>query len=97
MELVSLWRYPVKSLRGEPVDSAQVETDGLQGDRRWGIRDLRTGRILTARRRPELLEGSASYRDTGPEITLPDGRVAVGRARPPTVCSRSGWVTRSRW
>jgi uncharacterized protein YcbX len=36
MELVGIWRYPVKSLQGEPVDAAGVESDGLLGDRRWG-------------------------------------------------------------
>ena len=52
MEVLGLWRYAVKSLQGERLESARLEDDGLAGDRRWGIRDLRTGRILTARRRP---------------------------------------------
>ena len=78
MELIGLWRYPVKSLRGESLDSARVEDDGLVGDRRWGIRDQRTGRILTARRRPELLEAAASYDGDEPLIVLPDGRYATG-------------------
>jgi uncharacterized protein YcbX len=78
MELVGLWRYPVKSLQGEWLESARIEQDGLYGDRRWGIRDQGTGRILTARRRPELLGGFASYVDEVPVITLPDGRVATG-------------------
>jgi uncharacterized protein len=78
MELIGLWRYPVKSLQGEPLDSALVEDDGLVGDRRWGIRDQRTGRILTARRRPELLEAAACYDGDLPLITLPDGRHARG-------------------
>lgn len=78
VELVSVWRYPVKSLQGEPLESARVEDDGLLGDRRWGIRDLHTGRVLTARRRPELLRAAASDDDGLPLITLPDGRVARG-------------------
>lgn len=79
MQLVGLWRYPVKSLQGEPVDELGVARDGLQGDRQWGIRDQRTGRILTARRRPELLAAAASYDDDGvPVIRLPDGRTAAG-------------------
>ena len=81
MELVGLWRYPVKSLQGEQLDSARVEDDGLLGDRRWGIRDQRTGRILTARRRPELLQAAASYDDDLPVISLPDGRIATGPGR----------------
>lgn len=78
MEVVGLWRYPVKSLQGEPVAVAGVEDDGIVGDRRWGIRDERTGRILTARRRPELLGASAAYDDATPVITLPDGSVTAG-------------------
>ena len=78
MEVVGLWRYPVKSLQGEAIAVAGVEDDGILGDRQWGIRDERTARILTARRRPELLSASASYDDGRPVITLPDGSVGVG-------------------
>src|SRR4051812_8534443 len=78
MEIVGIWRYPVKSLQGEALDAAVVEGDGLEGDRSWGVRDGHTGRILTARRRPELLHAAASYRDEQPVITLPDGRMAEG-------------------
>ena len=81
MEVVGLWRYPVKSLQGEPLDAARVEADGVIGDRRWGIRDEHTGRILTARRRPELLNASASYDGNEPVITLPDGRTVVGSGK----------------
>jgi uncharacterized protein len=78
MEIVGIWRYPVKSLQGEPLEAAVIERDGLEGDRRWGIRDARTGRILTARRRPALLHATASYHDAQPVITLPDGRMVEG-------------------
>jgi uncharacterized protein len=79
MEVVGLWRYPVKSLQGEPIDAARVEADGVAGDRRWGIRDQRTRRILTARRRPELLGASATYGGDEPVITLPDGSTVAGQ------------------
>ena len=78
MRVVGIWRYPVKSLQGEALDTAVAETDGLVGDRRWGIRDERTGRILTARRRPELLHAAASWQDGRPVLTLPDGRTTAG-------------------
>jgi uncharacterized protein len=82
MEVVGLWRYPVKSLQGEPIDFTRVEADGVEGDRRWGIRDQRTGRIVTARRRPELLGASSTYDGDGdgdePVITLPDGSTVAG-------------------
>lgn len=81
MEVAGLWRYPVKSLQGESIDAARVEADGVVGDRRWGIRDQRTGRILTARRRPELLGASATYGGDEPVIRLLDGSTLVGLGR----------------
>ncbi len=78
MEVIGLWRYPVKSLQGEHLDSASFIEGGVEGDREWGIHDQRTGRILTARRRPELLAAAARYDDSMPFITLPDGRAASG-------------------
>jgi uncharacterized protein YcbX len=92
MEVVGLWRYPVKSLQGEPIGAASVEADGVAGDRRWGIRDQHTGRILTARRRPELLGASATYDDDTPVITLPDGSTVVGPGRQ-TDRQLSEWLT----
>lgn len=91
MKLVGLWRYPVKSLQGERLKSASFEDGGMVGDREWGIRDERTGRILTARRRPELLAAAASYDDDLPAITLPDGRTAVGPG-PETDNLLSAWL-----
>lgn len=80
MVLVGVWRYPVKSLQGEPLDGVRVADDGLLGDRQWGIRDQRTGRILTARRRPELLAAAAAYDGDLPMITLPVPRPHRRRA-----------------
>ena len=79
MRLVAIVRYPVKSLQGQPVSSAEIESDGLCGDRRWGIRDEVTGKILTARRAPELLFASATLASDGtPLITLPTGLTCEG-------------------
>jgi len=77
MQIVELWRYPVKSLQGERLDSVAVTADGLEGDRRFAIYDVQSGFGLTARRVPDLLFASARLRDDGAaEITLPDGSVA---------------------
>src|SRR5215218_8642615 len=77
MRVLELWRYPVKSLQGEQLDSVEVTGDGLEGDRRFAIYDVETGFGLTARRVPELLFASARLRDDGSvDITLPDGSLA---------------------
>jgi uncharacterized protein YcbX len=78
MRLVQLLRYPVKSMQGEVVPAGRLERDGLEGDRRWGVRDERTGRILTARRAPELLFARAVAPDGVPLITLPTGASCRG-------------------
>lgn len=69
----SLWRYPVKSFGGERLDSASVSATGLEGDRTFGLRDVETGLVLTARRQPELLFASATWSAGSVRITLPDG------------------------
>jgi len=71
-----LWRYPVKSLQGEPLELAAVTTAGLKGDRRFALFDVETGFGLTGRRAPELLFASARLGDDGGvDIALPDGSV----------------------
>jgi hypothetical protein len=35
--VVALWRYPVKSMAGEPLEAADVSWHGLAGDRRWAF------------------------------------------------------------
>lgn len=79
MQVLELWRYPVKSLQGEMLDEARVGRHGIEGDRRFAIYDCETGFGLTARRVPELLFASARLREDGSaEITLPDGSRAAG-------------------
>ena len=77
LTVLQLWRYPVKSMAGEQVQVIDASATGLEGDRRWGVVDLHTGRVLTARREKRLLFASAHL--VAPdqvEIRLPDGSVA---------------------
>lgn len=79
--MLEIWRYPVKSMQGERMDSAEVLAQGLSGDRRYALFDLETGFGLTARRRPELLFATAAQQPGGSVvITLPDGSVAADDA-----------------
>jgi uncharacterized protein YcbX len=78
MRVAELWRYPVKSLQGERLDSAELTAEGLEGDRHYAIYDIGTGYGLTGRRHPELLFAAARLLDGGAvEITLPDGAIAA--------------------
>jgi uncharacterized protein YcbX len=77
--VVALWRYPVKSLQGEPVTHIDVGSEGLAGDRRFAIFDRETCMGVTGRRSPHLLFASARLLPDGnAEITLPDGRISEG-------------------
>jgi uncharacterized protein YcbX len=67
-----IWRYPVKSMGGERLTTADVGHNGISGDRGWGVVDRSTGMVLTARRAPALLFASARVDDSGDvQISLP--------------------------
>lgn len=75
-----IWRYPVKSMGGERVDSAEVTPNGIVGDRTWAVRDTRAGETTGGKKIPALLGCTA--RTIGPaddrgafsvEVTLPSG------------------------
>ena len=58
----ALWRYPVKSLRGEPLQQAELSRDGVAGDRLVHVAGARGP--ITGRSRHGLLTVAAS---TGPD------------------------------
>ena len=59
--IAELWRYPVKSMLGGTVSELIVTGRGALGDRVWALRDQRTGRIVSAKRVPCLLQFQATY------------------------------------
>jgi uncharacterized protein YcbX len=77
VRVTELWRFPVKSLQGERLRSAELGPLGIAGDRQWALFDVGTGFGLTARRVPDLLFASARTRDGAVEIVLPDGTVTA--------------------
>ena len=54
MWIQELWRYPVKSMAGERIGSAEVTAAGIVGDRVVLVAGPR-GRIITSRTHPRLL------------------------------------------
>jgi uncharacterized protein YcbX len=63
----ALWRYPVKSLGGEPLDEAELTSDGVLGDRVVHVRNAHGP--LTGRTRHGLLTLPARTSAAG-EITV---------------------------
>ena len=53
MRVAELWRYPVKGLRGERVETLEVAADGVPGDR--GLRVLDERGIVTGRRKQRMI------------------------------------------
>ena len=70
--VVELWRYPVKSMAGEPLTQLRLGPDGVEGDRTFALIDARTGKILTAKRAPQLLQASTRWLGEAVEIILPE-------------------------
>jgi len=54
MILDEIWRYPVKSMRGERLDAVELGPGGIPGDRVVHVEDAR-GKVVTSRSRPALL------------------------------------------
>ena len=67
-----LWRYPVKSLLGERLEETSVTTTGFFGDRRFAIRALSSGHVLSAKKFSRLLTGRAALTNGTVTVTLPE-------------------------
>jgi hypothetical protein len=59
--VAAIWRYPVKSMGGEQVESALLGEGGIAGDRGWALYDDDLGRIRNAKLLPRLMMYAASY------------------------------------
>lgn len=83
--VVSLWRYPVKSMQGEELNTAMITERGILGDRVYALLDPSTSKVVSAknpRKWPTMFDFRASL-DASPvadapapsvRIVLPDGR-----------------------
>ena len=54
MRVLELWRYPVKTMGGEQLESVRIGPFGLHGDRIVHVEDTR-GRVITSRTHPRFL------------------------------------------
>ncbi len=82
--VVSLWRYPVKSMMGEELNAAGLTERGLLGDRAYALVDPSNGKVVSAKNpkkwgrlfdfRAALAESPRGGEKIPPaRITLPDG------------------------
>jgi uncharacterized protein YcbX len=74
-----LWRYPVKSMRGERLGATDVlATYGVPGDRGWAIRDEAAGEIRGAKKIGALMQLAARYLAEPAGATTPDVEIDLG-------------------
>jgi uncharacterized protein YcbX len=93
VKVVSLWRYPVKSMQGERRDTVQVAEHGIDGDRRYGVFDPASGTILSAKKEGRLLLARALLAGVELTIRLPTGETAMGTG-PAVDQALSSWLGR---
>jgi len=60
-QLSELWRYPVKSMAGERIQSAHFDTYGMIGDRSWAAINTDTGDVGWGKSYPKLMNLKARY------------------------------------
>jgi uncharacterized protein YcbX len=86
--VLSLWRYPVKSMLGEELHATDVTDGGLLGDRVYAVMDQSTGKVASAkypRKWGRLLDFRAAFLEPprleeqipAVRITLPDGTIVT--------------------
>jgi uncharacterized protein len=82
--VAALWRFPVKSMPGERLDTAEVAEGGVVGDRAYALLEVETGKVVSAKNpklgptmlgcRAEFVESPrAGDEPPAVRITLPDG------------------------
>jgi uncharacterized protein len=86
--VVSLWRYPVKSMMGEELNAAEITERGLVGDRQFAVVDATTGKVAGAKnprkwgnffdfRAAYVAPPQAGSKLPSVRLTLPDGVVVT--------------------
>lgn len=90
--VVSLWRYPVKSMMGEELNAAALTERGLLGDRAYALVDSSNRKVVSAKNprkwgslfdfRAALAEHPRLGEKIPPaRITLPDGTIVTSEQR----------------
>ena len=65
LHLSSIYRFPLKSGKGERLSQVRLDKLGVEGDRRWMLVDEASGRFLTQRSHPQMSQLSALWNAKG--------------------------------
>ncbi|WP_374351340.1 MOSC domain-containing protein [Chitinimonas sp.] len=70
MRLTELYSHPLKSCRGNLLQSARIDALGIEHDRRWMLADEQ-GKFLTGRQHPRLVLIEVAADDAGATFSAP--------------------------
>jgi uncharacterized protein YcbX len=73
-----VWRFPVKSMRGEQLDAADLSEGGIVGDRAYAVLDRETGKVASAKH-PKLWPNLLACRAAFVEPPRPGGELPPAR------------------
>lgn len=82
LRLSALYRYPLKSGKGEALQQIGLDKLGLDGDRRWMLVDEASGRFLTQRAVAQMSQLSALWNAEGGLTLQAPGHPAIDIALP---------------
>lgn len=103
-QLKALWRYPVKSMQGESLQTSEIIEKGLLGDRTYALWDIATQRVASAKNPKKwaaLLDCHATLAATpkigepipAVRVTLPNG-TTLTNTQPDIDPLLSNWIER---
>jgi len=95
--VVSLWRYPVKSMMGEELNASAVTDRGMLGDRSLALVDTETGKVVSAKnpkKWPAMFDFRAAFA-APPQLGQPLPPVRVTRPDGESVMSDDAGFTES--
>lgn len=78
LRVEALWHYPVKSMQGCARTSLVLTSSGVEGDRAYGVLDVGSGTVISAKREGRLLEARVTVDAAGVTLHLPGGSYGPG-------------------
>jgi uncharacterized protein YcbX len=93
LHVAGLWRYPVKSLAGEPLSSAVIEENGIPGDRIVYVRGAAD--VRTSRQHYRLLGLRGTLRPDGPLVNGYPWKSADALALVKAAAGHDAWLEAS--
>ncbi|MFT5452163.1 MAG: hypothetical protein ACI9N9_001651 [Enterobacterales bacterium] len=81
ISVTNLNRYPIKSLKGEELEGANIKTTGIEYDRHWMLVDDK-GKFITQRKHPQLALLSAWIEGDTLNLKIPGQEKIISKIKP---------------